>query len=98
MTTITPDGTPDGTPAPGNCSSPRPSLRPGPVVPGTLTAVSHADQSPKAQHAEKGGSGTYPGAPRPERVRPTPWRTSPSSWEARPRKPAVPEPPMPRGP
>lgn len=72
MTTITPDGTPDGTPAPGNCSPPRPSLRPGPVVPGTLTAVSHADQSPKAQHAEKGGSGTYPGAPRPERVRPTP--------------------------
>ncbi|WP_434099454.1 UDP-N-acetylmuramoyl-L-alanyl-D-glutamate--2,6-diaminopimelate ligase [Streptomyces platensis] len=72
MTTITPDGTPDGTPAPGNCAPPRPSLRPGPVVPGTLTAVSHADQSPKAQHAEKGGSGTYPGAPRPERVRPTP--------------------------
>nr|WP_245698962.1 UDP-N-acetylmuramoyl-L-alanyl-D-glutamate--2,6-diaminopimelate ligase [Streptomyces lydicamycinicus] len=34
--------------------------------------MSHADQSPKAQHAEKGGSGTYPGAPRPERVRPTP--------------------------
>ncbi|WP_435603227.1 UDP-N-acetylmuramoyl-L-alanyl-D-glutamate--2,6-diaminopimelate ligase [Streptomyces sp. bgisy130] len=72
MTTITPDGTPDGTPAPGNCSPRRPSLRPGPVVPGTLTAVSHADQSPKAQHAGKGGSGTYPGAPRPERVRPTP--------------------------
>ncbi|MGW2922753.1 UDP-N-acetylmuramoyl-L-alanyl-D-glutamate--2,6-diaminopimelate ligase [Streptomyces angustmyceticus] len=72
MTTITPDGTPDGTPVPGNCSSPRPSLRPGPVVPGTLTAVSHADQSPKAQHAEKGGPGTYPGAPRPETVRPTP--------------------------
>ncbi|MEU8786706.1 UDP-N-acetylmuramoyl-L-alanyl-D-glutamate--2,6-diaminopimelate ligase [Streptomyces sp. NPDC048637] len=72
MTTITPDGTPDGTPTPGNCSSPRPSLRPGPVVPGTLTAVSHPDQSPKAQHAEKGGSATYPGAPRPEQVRPTP--------------------------
>ncbi|MGW7246948.1 UDP-N-acetylmuramoyl-L-alanyl-D-glutamate--2,6-diaminopimelate ligase [Streptomyces decoyicus] len=72
MTTITPDGTPDGTPTPGNCSPPRPSLRPGPVVPGTLTAVSHADQSPKAQHAEKGGPGTYPGAPRPETVRPTP--------------------------
>ncbi|MEU5022074.1 UDP-N-acetylmuramoyl-L-alanyl-D-glutamate--2,6-diaminopimelate ligase [Streptomyces angustmyceticus] len=69
---MTPDGTPDGTPVPGNCSSPRPSLRPGPVVPGTLTAVSHADQSPKAQHAEKGGPGTYPGAPRPETVRPTP--------------------------
>ncbi|WP_435839680.1 UDP-N-acetylmuramoyl-L-alanyl-D-glutamate--2,6-diaminopimelate ligase [Streptomyces caniferus] len=72
MTTITPDGTPDGTPVPGDCSSPRPSLRPGPVVPGTLTAVSHADQSPKAQHAAKGGPGTYPGAPRPETVRPTP--------------------------
>ncbi|MGW7491918.1 UDP-N-acetylmuramoyl-L-alanyl-D-glutamate--2,6-diaminopimelate ligase [Streptomyces sp. NPDC054786] len=72
MTTITPDGTPDGTPVPGIRSSPRPSLRPGPVVPGTLTAVSHADQSPKAQHAEKGGPGTYPGAPRPETVRPTP--------------------------
>ncbi|MGW7573804.1 UDP-N-acetylmuramoyl-L-alanyl-D-glutamate--2,6-diaminopimelate ligase [Streptomyces sp. NPDC054765] len=72
MTTITPDGTPDGTPVPGNCSAPGPSLRPGPVVPGTLTAVSHADQSPKAQHAEKGGPGTYPGAPRPETVRPTP--------------------------
>nr|WP_260639926.1 UDP-N-acetylmuramoyl-L-alanyl-D-glutamate--2,6-diaminopimelate ligase [Streptomyces angustmyceticus] len=41
-------------------------------MPGTLTAVSHADQSPKAQHAEKGGPGTYPGAPRPETVRPTP--------------------------
>ncbi|MEU8680202.1 UDP-N-acetylmuramoyl-L-alanyl-D-glutamate--2,6-diaminopimelate ligase [Streptomyces sp. NPDC048611] len=72
MTTITPDGTPEDTSTPGNCSSPRPSLRPGPVVPGTLTAVSHADQSPKPQHAEKGGAGTYPGAPRPERVRPTP--------------------------
>ncbi|MFI1308119.1 UDP-N-acetylmuramoyl-L-alanyl-D-glutamate--2,6-diaminopimelate ligase [Streptomyces sioyaensis] len=72
MTTITPDGTPDGTPIPGSCSPPQPSLRPGPTVPGTLTAVSHADQSPKAQHAEKGGPGTYPGAPRPDRVRPTP--------------------------
>ncbi|REK84696.1 UDP-N-acetylmuramyl-tripeptide synthetase [Streptomyces inhibens] len=68
MTTITPDGTPE----PRNCPSPRPSLRPGPVVPGTLTAVSQADQSPKPQHAAKGGSGTYPGAPRPEQVRPTP--------------------------
>ncbi|TXC92252.1 UDP-N-acetylmuramoyl-L-alanyl-D-glutamate--2,6-diaminopimelate ligase [Streptomyces sp. ISID311] len=57
---------------PGSCSPPQPSLRPGPTVPGTLTAVSHADQSPKAQHAEKGGPGTYPGAPRPDRVRPTP--------------------------
>ncbi|MFJ8672987.1 UDP-N-acetylmuramoyl-L-alanyl-D-glutamate--2,6-diaminopimelate ligase [Streptomyces sp. NPDC093589] len=72
MTTITPDSAPDGTPDTGNCSSARPSRRPGPVVPGTLTAVSHADQSPKAQNAEKGGPGKYPGAPRPERVRPTP--------------------------
>ncbi|GGU54259.1 UDP-N-acetylmuramoyl-L-alanyl-D-glutamate--2,6-diaminopimelate ligase [Streptomyces albospinus] len=52
-----------------------PSFRPGPVAPGTLTAVSQADQSPKTQHAkkaEKGGPGRYPGAPRPEQVRPTP--------------------------
>ncbi|MFH8569650.1 UDP-N-acetylmuramoyl-L-alanyl-D-glutamate--2,6-diaminopimelate ligase [Streptomyces sp. NPDC017993] len=72
MTTITPDGTPDGTPETGNRYSTRPSLRPGPVLPGTLTAVSHADQSTQAQNAQKGNPGTYPGAPRPERVRPTP--------------------------
>jgi UDP-N-acetylmuramoyl-L-alanyl-D-glutamate--2,6-diaminopimelate ligase len=40
-------------------------------VPGTLTAVSQADQSPKTRNAEKESPGTYPGAPRPERVRPT---------------------------
>ncbi|UQA95993.1 UDP-N-acetylmuramoyl-L-alanyl-D-glutamate--2,6-diaminopimelate ligase [Streptomyces halobius] len=68
MTTITPDGTP----ASGNCSSARPSLRPGPDRPGTLTAVSRSDQSPNAQTGEKGEPGKYPGAPRPERVRPTP--------------------------
>ncbi|MFG2889555.1 UDP-N-acetylmuramoyl-L-alanyl-D-glutamate--2,6-diaminopimelate ligase [Streptomyces sp. NPDC048248] len=72
MTTITPDGTPDGTPETVNRYSTRPSLRPGPVLPGTLTAVSHADQSTQAQNAQKGSPGTYPGAPRPERVRPTP--------------------------
>lgn len=68
MTTITPDGSPE----PRSRTSTRPSLRPGPDAPGTLTAVSHADQSPKVPHAEKGGPGTYPGAPRPEHVRPTP--------------------------
>ncbi|UNO42580.1 UDP-N-acetylmuramoyl-L-alanyl-D-glutamate--2,6-diaminopimelate ligase [Streptomyces sp. MST-110588] len=61
MTTITPH--------PGNRSRSRPSLRPGPAAPGTLTAVSHADQS---HHAHKDASGKYPGAPRPEQVRPTP--------------------------
>nr|WP_086023755.1 UDP-N-acetylmuramoyl-L-alanyl-D-glutamate--2,6-diaminopimelate ligase [Streptomyces sp. SID8354] len=57
---------------PGDGPPAKPSLRPGPVLPGTLTAVSQADQSPKAQHAEKGGPGRYPGAPRPDEVRPTP--------------------------
>ncbi|MEV5594196.1 UDP-N-acetylmuramoyl-L-alanyl-D-glutamate--2,6-diaminopimelate ligase [Streptomyces sp. NPDC052496] len=61
MTTITPD--------PGNRSSSRPSLRPEAAAPGTLTAVSHADQS---HHAQKDAPGKFPGAPRPERVRPTP--------------------------
>ncbi|MFJ9419531.1 UDP-N-acetylmuramoyl-L-alanyl-D-glutamate--2,6-diaminopimelate ligase [Streptomyces sp. NPDC101227] len=68
MTTITTDGTPD----PANSPCARPSLRPGPDRPGTLTAVSQADQSPKPPHAEEGGPGRYPGAPRPEQVRPTP--------------------------
>ncbi|MFI9049740.1 UDP-N-acetylmuramoyl-L-alanyl-D-glutamate--2,6-diaminopimelate ligase [Streptomyces sp. NPDC053427] len=68
MTTITTDGTPD--PADSACA--RPSLRPGTDRPGTLTAVSQADQSPKPPHAEEGGPGRYPGAPRPEQVRPTP--------------------------
>ncbi|MFD7668210.1 UDP-N-acetylmuramoyl-L-alanyl-D-glutamate--2,6-diaminopimelate ligase [Streptomyces sp. NPDC059788] len=61
MTTITPD--------PGNRSSTRPSLRPEGAAPGTLTAVSHADQS---HNAQKDAPGNFPGAPRPERVRPTP--------------------------
>lgn len=65
MTTITSNGTSD----PGDRACPRPSLRLGAVVPGTLTAVSHADQSPNAQ---KDAPGKYPGAPRPEQVRPTP--------------------------
>ncbi|QHC21641.1 UDP-N-acetylmuramoyl-L-alanyl-D-glutamate--2,6-diaminopimelate ligase [Streptomyces sp. GS7] len=71
MTTITPEGPHE----PGNRAPAKPSFRPGPVVPGTLTAVSQADQSQKTQHAknaEKGGPGRYPGAPRPEQVRPTP--------------------------
>ncbi|WP_369356313.1 UDP-N-acetylmuramoyl-L-alanyl-D-glutamate--2,6-diaminopimelate ligase [Streptomyces sp. cg2] len=68
MTTITPDGPQ----LPGDGPPEKPSLRPGPVLPGTLTAVSQADQSPKPQHAEKGGPGRYPGAPRPDEVRPTP--------------------------
>ncbi|MBM7170692.1 UDP-N-acetylmuramoyl-L-alanyl-D-glutamate--2,6-diaminopimelate ligase [Streptomyces sp. G44] len=57
MTTITPD--------PGNHLPPRPSLRPEPGVPGTLTAVPHADQS---QTTQKGAPVTYPGPPRPEQV------------------------------
>ncbi|WP_030024668.1 Mur ligase family protein [Streptomyces monomycini] len=61
MTTITPD--------PGNRSRTRPSLRPEAAAPGTLTAVSHADQS---HHAQKDAPGKFPGAPRPERVRATP--------------------------
>ncbi|MFJ5677397.1 UDP-N-acetylmuramoyl-L-alanyl-D-glutamate--2,6-diaminopimelate ligase [Streptomyces sp. NPDC093097] len=68
MTTITPDGPH----LPGDSGPAKPSLRPEPVLPGTLTAVSQADQSPKPQQAEKGGPGRYPGAPRPEEVRPTP--------------------------
>ncbi|MFK0289581.1 UDP-N-acetylmuramoyl-L-alanyl-D-glutamate--2,6-diaminopimelate ligase [Streptomyces sp. NPDC090442] len=68
MTTITPDGPQP----PGDGAPAKPSLRPEPVLPGTLTAVSQADQSPKNQAAEKGGPGRYPGAPRPEEVRPTP--------------------------
>ncbi|TSB25690.1 UDP-N-acetylmuramoyl-L-alanyl-D-glutamate--2,6-diaminopimelate ligase [Streptomyces benahoarensis] len=65
MTTITPHGTPE----PAHRSHPEPSLRLGAAAPGTLTAVSHAEQSPNAQ---KDASATYPGAPRPEEVRPTP--------------------------
>ncbi|WP_373677882.1 Mur ligase domain-containing protein [Streptomyces sp. st170] len=65
MTTITPD--------PGNRNENRrnqgPSLRESPHRPGTLTAVPHADQS---QTSQKDAPVTYPGAPRPDRLRPTP--------------------------
>jgi len=61
VTTITPD--------PGNQSTPAPSLRSEAGVPGTLTAVPHADQS---QTTQKGHPVTYPGPPRPVRVSATP--------------------------
>ncbi|MDT7847622.1 UDP-N-acetylmuramoyl-L-alanyl-D-glutamate--2,6-diaminopimelate ligase [Streptomyces justiciae] len=61
MTTITPD--------PGNQSTPAPSLRSQAGVPGTLTAVPHADQY---QTTQKGHPVTYPGPPRPVRVSATP--------------------------
>ncbi|NED29383.1 Mur ligase domain-containing protein, partial [Streptomyces anulatus] len=65
MTTITPD--------PGNRNENRriqgPSLRETQHRPGTLTAVPHADQS---QTSQKDAPVTYPGAPRPDRLRPTP--------------------------
>ncbi|MEU9183532.1 UDP-N-acetylmuramoyl-L-alanyl-D-glutamate--2,6-diaminopimelate ligase [Streptomyces sp. NPDC048484] len=65
MTTITPDAGNDGSPP----TPPRPSLRSGGGVPGTLTAVPHADQSPTTQ---KGVPVTYPGPPRPVRTSATP--------------------------
>ncbi|WP_329164170.1 UDP-N-acetylmuramoyl-L-alanyl-D-glutamate--2,6-diaminopimelate ligase [Streptomyces sp. NBC_01717] len=64
MTTITPD--------PGNRNgsdrgaAPSPRERPG--APGTLTAVPHAEQS---QTIQKDAPVNYPGAPRPDRLRPT---------------------------
>ncbi|WP_329116019.1 UDP-N-acetylmuramoyl-L-alanyl-D-glutamate--2,6-diaminopimelate ligase [Streptomyces sp. NBC_01465] len=61
MTTITQDS--------GNRRAPGTSLRGGPGEPGTLTAVHHADQS---QTTQKDAFVTYPGAPRPAEVRPTP--------------------------
>ncbi|HET6855844.1 MAG TPA: UDP-N-acetylmuramoyl-L-alanyl-D-glutamate--2,6-diaminopimelate ligase [Streptomyces sp.] len=61
MTTITSDS--------GNRRDPHPSLRGRPGQPGTLTAVPHADQS---QTTQKDAPVTYPGAPRPVQVRPTP--------------------------
>ncbi|MBP8537257.1 UDP-N-acetylmuramoyl-L-alanyl-D-glutamate--2,6-diaminopimelate ligase [Streptomyces sp. MK37H] len=65
MTTITP--------GPGNHGPVRPrtaaSFRGGAGVPGTLTAVPHADQS---QTPQKDVSVEYPGAPRPLQVRPIP--------------------------
>ncbi|MGP4003150.1 UDP-N-acetylmuramoyl-L-alanyl-D-glutamate--2,6-diaminopimelate ligase [Streptomyces sp. 8N706] len=45
-----------------------PSFRRGPGGPGTLTAVPHADQP----HTPHDAPVTYPGAPRPDHVRPTP--------------------------
>ncbi|MGW7417142.1 UDP-N-acetylmuramoyl-L-alanyl-D-glutamate--2,6-diaminopimelate ligase [Streptomyces sp. NPDC054863] len=45
-----------------------PCFRPEPGQPGTLTAVPHADQS---QTTQKDAPVNYPGAPRPDRVRPT---------------------------
>ncbi|MGW3625881.1 UDP-N-acetylmuramoyl-L-alanyl-D-glutamate--2,6-diaminopimelate ligase, partial [Streptomyces sp. NPDC000880] len=64
MTTITSDSgnRPDHGVARG------PSLRPGPGAPGTLTAVSHADQYRTAQ---QDAPAKQPGAPRPDRPRPT---------------------------
>ncbi|MFJ5722607.1 UDP-N-acetylmuramoyl-L-alanyl-D-glutamate--2,6-diaminopimelate ligase [Streptomyces sp. NPDC093149] len=65
MTTITPD--------PGNRNGNHqnlgPSLRERPGAPGTLTAVPHADQF---QTTQKDAPVNYPGAPRPDRLRPTP--------------------------
>ena len=61
MTTITSDS--------GNQGAPRPSLRSEAGVPGTLTAVPHADQS---QTTQKGAPVTFPGPPRPVRVSATP--------------------------
>ncbi|MEU9414110.1 UDP-N-acetylmuramoyl-L-alanyl-D-glutamate--2,6-diaminopimelate ligase [Streptomyces sp. NPDC051000] len=65
MTTITPK--------PGNQSATGPaagtSLRDGATAPGTLTAVSHADQP---RTTRKDAPAVPPGAPRPVSVRPTP--------------------------
>jgi UDP-N-acetylmuramoyl-L-alanyl-D-glutamate--2,6-diaminopimelate ligase len=61
VTTITPDS--------GNQGAPVPSLRSERGVPGTLTAVPHADQS---QTTQKGHPVTYPGPPRPVQVSATP--------------------------
>lgn len=65
MTTITPK--------PGNRTAQDapagPSLRNAPAAPGTLTAVSHADQPRTTQ---KDAPATPPGAPRPASVRPVP--------------------------
>ncbi len=54
---------PDGPPPPMP-----PSFRRRPGTPGTLTAVPHADQP----HTPQDVPVTYPGAPRPDQVRPTP--------------------------
>ncbi|MEV8210338.1 UDP-N-acetylmuramoyl-L-alanyl-D-glutamate--2,6-diaminopimelate ligase [Streptomyces sp. NPDC079189] len=64
MTTITPD--------PGNRNGNHPGGAPSPRersgAPGTLTAVPHAEQS---QTIQKDAPVNYPGAPRPDRLRPT---------------------------
>ncbi|MEN8653270.1 UDP-N-acetylmuramoyl-L-alanyl-D-glutamate--2,6-diaminopimelate ligase [Streptomyces sp. 21So2-11] len=65
MTTITRDSGNRQNPS----TDPPPSLRGRPGRPGTLTAVPHADQS---QTTQKDAPVTYPGAPRPVQVRPTP--------------------------
>jgi UDP-N-acetylmuramoyl-L-alanyl-D-glutamate--2,6-diaminopimelate ligase len=65
VTTITPDPGDDGSPS----APPRPSLRSGGALPGTLTAVPHADQS---QTTQKGVPVTYPGPPRPVQNSATP--------------------------
>ncbi|MFB9504931.1 UDP-N-acetylmuramoyl-L-alanyl-D-glutamate--2,6-diaminopimelate ligase [Streptomyces aurantiacus] len=65
MTTITPDPGNDGSPS----APPHPSLRSGGALPGTLTAVPHADQS---QTTQKGVPVTYPGPPRPVQNSATP--------------------------
>ncbi|MFJ7166018.1 UDP-N-acetylmuramoyl-L-alanyl-D-glutamate--2,6-diaminopimelate ligase [Streptomyces globosus] len=65
MTTITPEpGNQPAGAAPGG-----PSLRGRPAAPGTLTAVSHADQP---RTTPQDAPATPPGAPRPASVRPTP--------------------------
>ncbi|MFJ6717242.1 UDP-N-acetylmuramoyl-L-alanyl-D-glutamate--2,6-diaminopimelate ligase [Streptomyces sp. NPDC091259] len=65
MTTITPK---PGNQSPSDTAA-GPSLRERPATPGTLTAVSHADQPRTPQ---KDAPAAPPGAPRPESVRPTP--------------------------
>ncbi|MFJ6698671.1 UDP-N-acetylmuramoyl-L-alanyl-D-glutamate--2,6-diaminopimelate ligase [Streptomyces sp. NPDC091272] len=60
MTTLTNDS--------GKRVAQAPCFRPEPGPPGTLTAVPHADQS---QTTQKDAPVNYPGAPRPDRVRPT---------------------------
>ncbi|MFD9225806.1 UDP-N-acetylmuramoyl-L-alanyl-D-glutamate--2,6-diaminopimelate ligase [Streptomyces sp. NPDC060064] len=65
MTTITSDSGNH----PENRAAAATSLRPGPGAPGTLTAVSHADQY---RTTEPDAPAKHPGAPRPDRPRPTP--------------------------
>ncbi|MYV57910.1 UDP-N-acetylmuramoyl-L-alanyl-D-glutamate--2,6-diaminopimelate ligase [Streptomyces sp. SID3212] len=67
MTTITPDSGNRPTPPDGPGGTGR-SLGPRPSGPGTLTAVPHADQY---RTAPEDAPANRPGAPRPDRVRPT---------------------------